>query len=153
MIVMWRRGGSRMVALALAALLAYPGSGFAPARPLRTAGWPSATLGARRGDGAPSPRALALHAARQPLRRGELREAARSVPECGNDDECVVEEVENRVLPLLAGGLGLAAASFLAFSNSHGIGLGQLSDALATIDVKQFLEDMVGIVERSGPLG
>ena len=52
------------------------------------------------------------------------------------------------------GGLGLPRPlSYLAFSNSHGIGLGQLSDALATIDVKQFLEDMVGIVERSGPLG
>ena len=84
---------------------------------------------------------------------GELREAARSVPECGNDDECVVEEVENRVLPLLAGALGLAAVGGLAYSSAAGVGLGQLSDALATIDVKQFLEDMVGIVERSGPLG
>ena len=150
---MWHhRGGLRAVAVALVALLACPGSGFAPGRPLRTAGSPSATLATHRRDGAP-PRALALHAARQPLRRGQLSEAARDVPNCGNDDECVVEEVENRVLPLLAGGLGLAAAGFLAYSNSYGIGLGQLSDALSTIDVKQFLEDMVGIVERSGPLG
>ena len=102
---MWRRGGSRTVALALAALLAYPGSGFAPARPLRTAGWPSATparAGRRR---AITARACAPRGT-PALRRGELREAARSVPECGNDDECVVEEVENRVPPLLAAGSG-----------------------------------------------
>jgi hypothetical protein len=70
--------------------------------------------------------------------------------ECGNDDECVVEEVQAVGIPIwvtAVGAVALAVVSYMQVSDLDALAMVQ------TFDFAQFLEDSVAFVEQAGPLG
>ena len=70
--------------------------------------------------------------------------------ECGNDDECVVEEVQAVGIPIwvtAVGAVALAVVSYMQVSDLDALAMVQ------TFDFARFLEDSVAFVEQEGPLG
>lgn len=70
--------------------------------------------------------------------------------ECGNDDDCVVEEVQAVGIPIwvtAVGAVALAGFSYMQLSDIDALAMVQ------TFDFASFLDDSVAFVEQAGPLG